>query len=111
LGLQRVIKHEAARRLETRKDESRSGVCIEPLSSEEVGKYLAAAGSKLAALREAVGADPVLQELAQTPLMLSIMSLAFQGAGGSELASASQDSQTTFDEPVHSRRYCRQRSG
>ena len=67
-------------------------ICIEPLSSEEVGKYLAAAGSKLAALREAVGADPVLQELAQTPLMLSIMSLAFQGAGGSELARQKGDS-------------------
>ena len=62
-------------------------ICLEPLSSEEVSKYLAAGGPKLAALREAVDTDPVLQELAQTPLMLSIMSLACQGAGGNELAS------------------------
>ena len=61
-------------------------ICLEPLSSEEVSKYLDEGGSKLAALRAAVDTDPVLQELAQTPLMLSIMSLACQGADGNELA-------------------------
>jgi len=61
-------------------------ICIEPLSSEEVSDYLLKGGSKLSALREAVDADPVLQELTQTPLMLSIMSLACQGAEGNELA-------------------------
>jgi len=55
-------------------------ICIEPLSIEEVSSYLDRGGSKLAALREAVNTDPVVQGLAQTPLMLSIMSLAFQGA-------------------------------
>jgi hypothetical protein len=39
----------------------------------------------LAALRESLTTDPVLQELAQTPLMLSVMSLACQGADGNEL--------------------------
>ena len=67
-------------------------ICLESLSSEEVGKYLAKGGSKLAALREAVNTDPVLQELTQTPLMLSIMSLACQGAGGDELARQKGDS-------------------
>jgi len=62
-------------------------VCLESLSSEEVNKYLDSGGSKLAALRDAVNTDPVLQELALTPLMLSIMSLACQGAGGDGLAS------------------------
>jgi hypothetical protein len=66
--------------------ELNGAICIEPLSPEEVSKYLAAGGSKLATLREAVDADPVLQELAQTPLMLSIMSLAYQGTIGEELA-------------------------
>jgi eukaryotic-like serine/threonine-protein kinase len=56
-------------------------ICIEPLSSEEVSKYLDAGGSKLPGLREAIDTDPVLHELAQTPLMLSIMSLAYQGPG------------------------------
>ena len=67
-------------------------ICLESLSSEEVGKYLAKGGSKLAALRDAVNTDTVLQDLAQTPLMLSIMSLAFQGAGGDELARQKGDS-------------------
>jgi hypothetical protein len=67
-------------------------ICIEPLSSEEVSKYLATGGLQLVALREAVDADPILQEMAQTPLMLSIMSLAYQGVGGDELASQKGDS-------------------
>lgn len=49
-------------------------ICIEPLSSAEVSKYLDAGGPKLVALRKAVEVDPVLHELTQTPLMLSIMS-------------------------------------
>jgi DNA polymerase III delta prime subunit len=67
-------------------------ICLEPLSSEEVSKYLAESGPQLAALREAVNTDPVLQELAQTPLMLSIMSLACQGADANELAAEKGDS-------------------
>src|SRR5262249_20887883 len=62
-------------------------ICLEPLSPEEVNNYFAMAGPKLAALREGVNSDPVLQELAETPLMLSILSLACQGADGYELAS------------------------
>jgi hypothetical protein len=67
-------------------------ICLEPLSSEEVSKYLAEGGSILATLRKVVNTDPVLQELAQTPLMLSIMSLASQGAGADELAGQKGDS-------------------
>jgi hypothetical protein len=61
-------------------------ICLEPLSPEEVRNYLDGAGPGLAALREALDADPVLQELAQTPLMLSVMSLACQDASGNRLA-------------------------
>jgi hypothetical protein len=61
-------------------------ICLEPLSKDEVDQYLARSGPKLATLREAVETDSVLQELARTPVMLSIMSLAFQGAGSNELA-------------------------
>jgi DNA polymerase III delta prime subunit len=66
-------------------------ICIEPLSLDEVSKYLAAGGAKLAALREALETDPVLHELSQTPLMLSIMSLAYQGARGDELTTQEGD--------------------
>ncbi len=67
-------------------------VCLEPLSAAEVSAYLTKGGVKLATLREAVDADSLLQELTQTPLMLSIMSLAYQGANGSELATKKGDS-------------------
>ena len=67
-------------------------ICLEPLSTAEVSKYLAAGQSKLAALSEAVNTDSVLQELAQTPLMLSIMSLAFQGARVQEFGGHETDS-------------------
>jgi predicted NACHT family NTPase len=60
-------------------------ICLEPLSKDEVAKYFASGGSKLAALCEAVNTDSVLQELTQTPLMLNIMSLAYQGAGANQL--------------------------
>ena len=62
-------------------------ICLEPLSLEEVHKYLNRGGANLVALRKAVDTDPVLQELAQIPLILGIMSLAFQGAGRDKLAS------------------------
>jgi hypothetical protein len=67
-------------------------ICLEPLGSEEVGKYLAAGGAKLAVLSEAIVSDAVLQEVAQTPLMLSIMSLACQGAETREFAVQEGDS-------------------
>jgi hypothetical protein len=67
-------------------------ICIEPLSPEEVRYYLAAGGPILTKLREAVGADLALQELGQTPLMLAVMSLAYQGAGGGMLSAQSGDS-------------------
>jgi len=35
-------------------------ICLKPLSPEEVSKYLAEGGSDLAAIRDAVGTDPVL---------------------------------------------------
>jgi hypothetical protein len=62
------------------------GIRIEPLSSTEVSNYLAKGGPKLAVLRQAVDIDPVLQELTQTPLMLSIVSLACHGDSGNKLA-------------------------
>jgi hypothetical protein len=67
-------------------------ICLEPLSPEEVSKYLDRGGPELAGLREAVNSDPTLQELARTPLMLSIMSLACQGASSDELAKQKGDS-------------------
>jgi hypothetical protein len=63
-----------------------AAICLEPLTKDEVSKYLANGGSKLAALRKAVNTDAVLEELTQTPLLLSIMSLAYQGIRDDELS-------------------------
>jgi hypothetical protein len=65
---------------------------LEPLSHDEVGKYFDRGGPELAALREAVNGDPALQELAQTPLMLSIMVLTSKGAGAQQLLAQKGDS-------------------
>jgi hypothetical protein len=67
-------------------------ICLESLSSEEVSSYLDSGGPNLAGLREAVNTDPALQELTQTPLMLTIMSLTCQGVAINELARQTGDS-------------------
>lgn len=55
-------------------------VLIQPLSQAQIERYLDAAGPPLAGLHQSLRGDPALRELAETPLMLSIMSLAYQGA-------------------------------
>jgi hypothetical protein len=53
-------------------------VLITPLSPDQVDSYLATAGDPLAALRILLQKDTALQSMAQTPLMLSVMSLAYR---------------------------------
>jgi GTPase SAR1 family protein len=54
-------------------------VSLQPLTPEQVDDYLDQMGQELAALRAALEDDPTLYELARTPLMLSIMTLAYRG--------------------------------
>jgi eukaryotic-like serine/threonine-protein kinase len=51
---------------------------IEPLSQEQVDRYLEKGGTALAALRQCLRDNPVLRELSHTPLMFSIMALAYK---------------------------------
>ena len=51
---------------------------LQPLSLEQVDDYLEAAGEQLTVLRTALEVDEELQSLAQTPLTLGIMVLAYQ---------------------------------
>ncbi|MCA9469751.1 MAG: TIR domain-containing protein [Nitrospira sp.] len=67
-------------------------VCLEPLTTQEVNQFLSAAGEQLAGLQQALSSDPVLQELSQTPLMLSIMSLAYEEVGSEEFIREKSDS-------------------
>lgn len=51
-------------------------IILQPLTPEQIDTYLARRGKKLDGLRASLAADRTLRELAQTPLMLSIMTLA-----------------------------------
>jgi len=54
-------------------------VVVQPLTAEQIDGYIASGGEKLAALRLALRDDPVLRELATTPLMLSVLAAAYAG--------------------------------
>jgi DNA-binding SARP family transcriptional activator len=54
-------------------------IVIQPLTVEQIDTYLAGMGANLAGVRAAVRADATLRALAQTPLMLSIIVLAYRG--------------------------------
>lgn len=55
-----------------------AAVIVQPLSRTRVKEYLEQAGPSLAGLRTAVHADPRLWELLETPLMLSVVALAYR---------------------------------
>jgi transcriptional regulator with XRE-family HTH domain/DNA polymerase III delta prime subunit len=54
-------------------------VSIEPLSKEQIDLYLSHAGSKLEIVKKALSDDLELFSLVQSPLLLSIVALAYQG--------------------------------
>ena len=63
-------------------------IFLQSLTHTQVDNYLAAGGSNLITLRQALQKDNALQELAQSPLMLSIMSLAYQDLSLKDLTDA-----------------------
>ena len=62
-----------------------SAVVVQPLTSQQVETYLIQAGQSLAAVRTALHANPMLQELTTTPLMLNILTLAYADAAVQDL--------------------------
>lgn len=57
----------------------RGALAILPLDRGQIERYLRAAGPALAGLRQALAADRELAGLAETPLMLNVMSLTYEG--------------------------------
>jgi len=55
-----------------------AAVCLQPLTAAQIESYLESGGSRLATLRRSIPQDPLLQELARSPLMLNVISLAYQ---------------------------------
>nr|RNJ71058.1 MAG: TIR domain-containing protein [Leptolyngbya sp. IPPAS B-1204] len=66
-------------------------VGLTPLTSAQIQHYLNSAGSKLAGLNSLMQTDPALQELARSPLMLNIMTLAYEGVENFPLANGATD--------------------
>jgi hypothetical protein len=54
-------------------------IVVQPLTRPQVNSYLAQVGHPLAAVRAALQDDPLLWELLDTPLMLTIVTLAYAG--------------------------------
>ena len=62
-----------------------AAVIVQLLTQEQIDEYLTSAGAQVEALRVALRTDLDLQELATTPLMLSILTLAYQGTSLDEI--------------------------
>ena len=58
---------------------------VQPLTRQQVDDYLAQAGKPLAGVRTALQEDKTLWELLDTPLVLSVAALAYQGRSAAEM--------------------------
>ena len=85
-------------------------IVLQPLTPEQIDTYLSRRGPRLTGLRESLAADETLRELAQTPLMLSIMTLAYRRMpdGDGEMGGRLLTSTQLFD--VYAERMARYRS-
>ena len=54
---------------------------LNALTREQIDRYLAAMGGEFEGLRETLSSDDALDTLARSPLMLSVMSIAYSGGG------------------------------
>jgi DNA polymerase III delta prime subunit len=64
-------------------------IFIQPLKTKQVEAYLDNVNDDLGGVKTAWATDPVLQELTQTPLMLSVMVLAYAGMSFEEISQMS----------------------
>ncbi len=60
-------------------------VVIQPLADDQIQHYLTALGSDVAVVRDLITRDEQLRELAQSPLMLSVIILAYRGTSASDI--------------------------
>lgn len=71
-----------------------SAVMLQPLTDQQIEEYFLEASGQLEDLRVALYEDSTLRELANTPLMLSVLTLAYQGKSLKDLlATGSPDKQ------------------
>jgi adenylate kinase family enzyme len=94
----RIADYEVLSRLQLR-----GAIKILSLTPEQVNQYLDTAGEQLEAVKTLLNEDTDLQKLAKSPLMLSIMTLAYQGKKVEELpqtGSIEERSEHLFDEYI-----------
>ncbi|PZO38003.1 MAG: hypothetical protein DCF19_17305 [Pseudanabaena frigida] len=97
-------------------------ICIQPLTFEQVDRYLISTGSNLEGVSTAIRTDETLQELVRSPLLLSIMTLAYQDLN-SEILLQAQESiderrkhlfdtyiQRMFDRQILQREYSKEKT-
>jgi hypothetical protein len=80
-----VCSRSAEYLIQTRRILLHKAVVLQPLTTQQINNYLASIGECLAAVRAALNNDQVLQELMTTPLMLSVLTLAFHGISVEDL--------------------------
>ena len=73
-----------------------SALCIKPLSSQQVYSFLTKAGDSLAGVKTLLQQDRELEQFAQTPLILNIMSMAYQGWSAEKLLQQFRTSQDRY---------------
>lgn len=73
-------------RSQTSQLELSRAVTIQPLTTEQITAYFEQIGERVASLHSAFDHDPALQELATTPLMLTILILAYQDVSLEKIA-------------------------
>lgn len=64
----------------------RKAVVLQPLTLVQIQEYFGQIGDEYVAIAETIKSDVAMQELAETPLMLSIITLAFQGVQSEDLS-------------------------
>jgi DNA polymerase III delta prime subunit len=69
----------------TAKLKLRGAIMVQPLTDEQIDSYLAQTGAQLVAVQTLLHEDAEMRVFANTPLMLSIMSLAYRGIPPHEL--------------------------
>lgn len=62
-----------------------TAVLLQPLTKQQIERYLNTLGPEIKTLQSVLTTDGELQELAETPLMLSIMALAYQDISAREI--------------------------
>jgi NACHT domain len=63
----------------------RTAVVVQPLTPEQIASYLASGGERLEALHQTLREDADLRALASTPLMLNVLTAAYQGTPPQEI--------------------------